>query len=180
MLTVHHLSIRFARPVWSLNELPDCCSRKRFSPGVAGMGEKLRRYEDTINIFDLKDSIRLYVYISPAISLIHELHWRYRIFFRGFVHDFTSINMSIRGLSHQILIWYLRNFYLKEIDLWRKLPRVKKNLKLVKKYIQIFRGVLSNFLILQKLCYLQNWKVARNVFKKFRRLFWVILRTSYS
>ena len=120
------------------------------------MREKLCRNEDTINTIDLKDSIRLYVYISPAFSLIHELHWRSRIFFRGLVRDFTSINMSIPGLSHRILIRCLKNFYLKEIDLWRKLPRVKKILKLVKKYIQIFRGVLSNFLILQKLCYLQN------------------------
>ena len=91
------------------------------------MREKLRRNEDTINAIDLKDSIRLYVYFSPAFSLIRELHWRSRIFYRVFVHDFTLINMSMRGFSFRILIWSLRIFLLKEIDLWRKLPRVKSS-----------------------------------------------------
>ena len=57
-----------------------------------------------INSIDLKDSIRLYVYISPAFPLIHELHWRSRIFLRVFFHDFTSINMWIRRLSNRIQI----------------------------------------------------------------------------
>ena len=57
------------------------------------------------------------------------------------------------------------NFFPKRNRLIAKITRNKKFLKLVKEYIQIFRGVLSNFLILQKLCYLQNRKVARNVLK---------------
>ena len=144
------------------------------------MREKLRRNEGTINTIDIKDSIRLYVYISSAFSLIHEPHWRSKIFFRVVVYDFTSINMSIRGISHQILFWSLRIFFLKEKDLWRKSPRVKSSWNWSKNTYKFFRGVLSNFLIFQKLCYLQNWRVARNVLKKFRRILWVILRTWHS
>ena len=63
----------------------------------------------------------------PLFLEFHELHWRSRIFFRVFVHDFTSINMSMRGFSYLILIWSLRIFFLEEIDLWRKWPRVKSS-----------------------------------------------------
>ena len=108
------------------------------------MREKLRRNEDTINTIELKDSIHLYVYISPAFSLSYELHWRSRILFGVFVHDFTSINMSIRGLTSDTNLIF-ENFFREINRLMTKITKSKKFLKLVKKYIQIFSGCFEQF-----------------------------------
>ena len=138
------------------------------------MREKLRRNEDTINTIDLKDSIRLYVYISLAFYLIHELHWRSRIFFRVSVHDFTSINMSIRGISHRMLIWSLRIFFLKEIDLFFDFAKIMLFAKLKscsKRYEKIQTYSLSDsknflFLVISSVCLYFQTKKILNVFVK--------------
>ena len=110
------------------------------SRGNAGMREKLRRNEDTFNTIDLKDSIRLYVYLSlPFFSFMNCTGERE--FFSGFCSRlYIDKYVDARILASDTNLIF-ENFCLERNRLMAKITKNKKFLKLVKECIHKFLAV---------------------------------------